>query len=71
MPKIGESTNEFGTPVSVHTCEDCGSEFTVCPPADDNWGGCQVENCRSYDFNRDADRLFDRGDERIVKTAIQ
>lgn len=71
MAKIGESTNKFGTPISVHTCDDCGRQFTVCPTAGDDWGGCQADTCRSYDFNRDADRLFERGDERIVKVPIQ
>ena len=57
-------TNEHGTPISVHKCPDCGAQFTLCPPGDDNWGGCQDIDCPSYDADRDADSLFG-GDERF------
>ena len=59
--KIGESVNEFGTPVSVHRCDDCGDEFTVCPcqPDDREWGGCLAESCASYDMDRDVDLWFE------------
>ena len=51
--------NKYGAPVSVHNCDDCKNEFTVCPPAGENWGGCLSEACESYDINRDIDaRLF-------------
>lgn len=63
--KLGEVVNVYGTPVSVHFCDACGGQFTVCPVADDDWGGCQSESCSSYDINRDADRLFERNDPRI------
>lgn len=52
------SVNEYGTPVSVHTCPDCGTEFTVCPPTDESWGGCLAKTCPSYDPARDADKYF-------------
>ena len=65
--KIREDVNEYGTPVSVHECTDCKNTFTVCPPADDDWGGCQAESCPSYDLKRDADRLFDADDPRICR----
>lgn len=53
--------NEFGTPISMHTCRSCGEPFTVCPPRDDEeWGGCCLaETCGSYDLTRDADLLWE------------
>ena len=68
--KIGESVNEYGTPVSVHWCGSCEQEFTVCPPAGDNWGGCLSEECDSYDIHRDIDLVWDREDVEIVKETI-
>ena len=65
--------NEFGTIVSVHTCDACGEDFTVCPPkigegGDEEWGGCCLaERCPSYDPARDADRFFDGGDGPVVR----
>ena len=61
---ISYALNKYGTPVSVHICGDCDSQFTVCPAHDDNkpdWGGCLGTTCISYDSKRDADRLFDEG----------
>lgn len=60
--KIGMSKNEYGTPVSVHICDTCGVEFTVCPAADDNkkgWENCLIPECDSYDEKRDIDKWFD------------
>ena len=50
--------NKYGAPTSVHVCEDCGDRFTVCPPANENWGGCLSDICKSYDINRDVDALL-------------
>ena len=64
MMKIGMSVNEYGTPVSVHECEYCATEFTVCPAISDDpkqlegWRGCMVEPCESYDSSRDVDALI-------------
>lgn len=55
---LNDSVNEYGTPVSIHVCDDCENEFTVCPPSDDSWGGCLSEECESYDINRDVDALL-------------
>lgn len=57
---IGISVNDFGTPVSLHTCEACGREFTVCPARENDvdWGGCLARECPSYDPARDVDRFF-------------
>lgn len=67
--KLREDVNEYGTTISVYRCEDCGCEFTICPPAGENWGGCLAESCPSYDIDRDMDRLFERGDPRIRRVA--
>lgn len=56
--KLREETNEHGTPISVHQCSDCGEEFTVCPPAGEDWGGCMADTCISYDPKRDLDIKF-------------
>lgn len=61
---ISYALNGHGTPVSVHICNDCGSQFTVCPAVDKDgseWGGCLATICISYDRKRDADRMFDEG----------
>lgn len=61
---ISYALNEYGIPVSVHKCDSCGLQFTVCPAVDPdgvNWGGCLSRICISYDLKRDADRLFDEG----------
>jgi len=60
--KVREDVNEYGTPVSVHNCQTCGGEFTLCPliPDDDahRWPDCLSPECESYDPHRDADLLF-------------
>ncbi len=50
---------ENGGLVSVHRCYACGEEFTVTPPAGDDWGGCLAETCPSYDPDRDVDIFFE------------
>lgn len=56
--KVREHVNEYGMPISVHVCEDCGEEFTVCPPGGEDWGGCLADTCISYDPKRDGDILM-------------
>lgn len=70
MTKLRDDVNEHGTPVSVHRCDWCGDEFTVCPPADGDWGGCQSLDCPSYDPDRDADALFEQDGPRISRRTI-
>ncbi len=57
--------NEYGTIVSVHICETCSAEFTVCPAVEeknrDQWRYCLSLDCVSYDPDRDADKFFDKG----------
>jgi hypothetical protein len=59
---VGESTNQYGTPVSVLRCASCGTVVSVCPLIEDQeaWGdGCLAEGCPSYDMNRDMDIFFE------------
>jgi hypothetical protein len=58
----GYRFNEHGTRISVHQCETCGEEFTVCPaafPEDKGWDNCLGPQCPSYDRTRDFDLAFD------------
>lgn len=67
---LGYTTNDYGTPVSEHKCDECGRTFTVCPipidPTSPSWAGCLAPECRSYDPERDVDALFEQ-DETCVK----
>ena len=60
---VGESVNEYGTPVSVGRCFECGGVFTVCPVIKPErrpqWLGCLAEGCPSYDPDRDVDLFFE------------
>lgn len=69
--RISEAVNDYNTPVSVHFCFGCGSEFTVCPPFGDAWGGCLAETCSTYDPARDADKLFDEAPWMIRRRDIR
>lgn len=57
--------NDYGTPVSEHRCDACGTVFTVCPAkagadGDAEWGGCCLgDGCPSYDERRDIDKVWD------------
>ena len=56
--------NEFGTLISVHECNDCGSKFTVCPAreSDDTaYLSCIGVGCESYDPARDVNKMFGEG----------
>lgn len=70
MSKIDMSTNEYGSPISVHRCPDCGDEFTVCPPVGDDWGGCLAPTCKSYDPDRDMDSIFNNDRIIIIKKTV-
>lgn len=59
---IGYRKNKYGTNVSVHRCDACGAEFTVCPatyPESKGWENCLGPKCSSYDKGRDFDKAFD------------
>lgn len=67
---LGYTTNEYGTRVSQHRCDACGSEFTVCPaafPEAVGWNNCLAPTCPSYDPNRDVDKVLDEGKAEIVQ----
>jgi hypothetical protein len=65
MPSPTLSVNEYGTPITVATCAECGGDFSVCPaiPPEDfeqRWGtGCLADTCPSYDLGRDIDIFFE------------
>ena len=62
--KIRNDYNRYSTPISVHKCDTCGTAFSVCPPIPDGakgWDGCMDIDCKSYDSDRDANKLFDNG----------
>jgi hypothetical protein len=66
MAWLSYGLNEYGTPISCHTCDTCGKFFTVCPAHDDDpddhaFDDCLGVECGSYDIRRDADRLFAQG----------
>jgi hypothetical protein len=67
MAHLGYGKNEFGTTVSLHRCDTCDGEFTLCPaiPPDrvHRWENCLARECASYDPERDVDRLFDGDDD--------
>ena len=67
MSYLGLGKNEYGTPISLHICDDCGAEFTVCPPSNEDWGGCLREGCESYDINRDVDAIMFFGGRLEIK----
>jgi hypothetical protein len=59
---VGESVNEYGTPVSVLRCASCGAVVSICPliKDPDAWGdGCLADTCASYDIERDMDLFFE------------
>ena len=68
--RVGETTNKYGTPVSEHLCFGCGSEFTVCPPHGNDWGGCLAETCVTYDESRDIDKHWDDPGNHIVRREL-
>jgi hypothetical protein len=68
--RIGESVNEYGTPVSVHVCDTCGQGFTCCPAIPEGqpgWENCLSESCPSYDLSRDIDLAWDYS---LVRVAL-
>jgi hypothetical protein len=68
--ELRDLLNEYGTPVSVHVCSGCGTDFTVCPAATgehaDHWDedGCLGVGCSTYDPSRDIDALWDQMQQR-------
>lgn len=49
------SKNKYGTEISIHKCDTCGKEFSVCPATPDGYPDCLSTECDS--FNPDCDLL--------------
>ena len=57
----GYGETEEGIRTSLHECETCGVDFTLCPavgPAEPGWENCLTDDCSSYDAHRDMDILY-------------
>lgn len=67
---LGYTKNGYGTLISKHRCDACGTEFTVCPaapPEKRGWDNCLAPTCPSYDASRDVDKLFEEGKVQLVQ----
>ena len=64
MAYIGEGINEYGTPVTIHKCDTCGDQFSVCPAVSveqrDQYDNCLAMACDSYDPMRDVTLILER-----------
>ena len=73
--KLRDDVNEYGTPITVFKCDFCGEEYSVCPAIPDvkldDWNGCQMEWCESYDESRDANKMFDDPDVEFVNLGMK
>lgn len=62
---VGYGTDEeSGTRVSLHLCDTCNREFTLCPAVDpdkEGWENCLYWSCKSYDVKRDLELSFITG----------
>lgn len=59
--------NEYGTPVSVHECEVCGREYTLCPPTWPDTTCGEPGVCSSYDPSRDPTCFFAPDDPDLIE----
>lgn len=58
---LNSTLNEHGVKVSVHKCDTCNTEFTVCPGVDKDstsFNDCLSLDCSSYDPERDIEIVF-------------
>ena len=61
MAYVGLGKNEYGTEVSKHKCDACGTEYTLCPavkPDSVLSKNCEADECPSYDPENDAEIMF-------------
>ena len=68
--KIRDDVNEYGTKISVHKCADCGEEYTLCPAQPGDFGGCQDEDCSSYDPKRDVLEILKNAHAKLESEGI-
>lgn len=67
--KIKETINEHDIPVSHHTCDTCGVDYTITRAVEDGTPlskNCMADNCESYDPDNDVDIMF-MTDEEIAR----
>lgn len=73
--KIRDDVNEYGTPITVFKCDYCNEEFSVCPAVPDykldQWKGCQMKWCESYEEDRDADKMFDENKIKFINIGMK
>lgn len=65
----GFGKNEYGTEISLHVCDECGNEFSLCP-AQKQDDTCGHIDCKSYAPYRDVDVLLSEGFE-LKKKEVQ
>jgi hypothetical protein len=65
----GFDKNEYGTEISLHTCDVCGQDFTLTPSQKRD-EPCGTPDCKSYDENRDVELLLENG-AKLEKFDIQ
>lgn len=64
---LGKDFNEYGTEISLHKCNNCEHEFTLCPPRPKWEDGCLSKECSSYNIKRDVNLLFGSEQEKNIK----
>lgn len=65
---IEVSSNEYGTPISVHHCQAGDHLYTCCPPSPNEGPDCLVGDCVSYDPSCDASVFFAPDDPSLIET---
>lgn len=68
---LGYDKNAYGTLISKHRCDTCGTEFSLCPavpPEKKGWENCLAPKCASYDVSRDVDKMLESGEVELVRT---
>ena len=52
MVEVQNSVNEYGTPITIIECVECGDMFSICPAIpSDEWNNLYCNVCESYNPN--------------------